>query len=286
MTDEDDIGLYLTGRISAGVALARLLLAGVSPEQVAEMLAPDETPRGRALAQVIAARRESLRELRAMFANVDHEVQTTSPVEGVERIGLLFDRAVVVSPEASVAAYSLGDATILAAATDEIVAWLDATRLIAPASDVLDVGCGIGRVAASLAVCVRSVLGLDVSKAMIEEARRRCTAPNVKFAVTSGADLAFVRSSAYDLVLAVDSFPYLMQAGPALAERHVADAARILRAGGALAILNLSYRGDFAADLADAERWALAHGFAAAVMGDAPFKLWDGRAFVLRRPGP
>ena len=38
----------------------------------------------------------------------------------------------------------------------------------------------------------------------------------------------------------MDSFPYLMQAG--VAERHVAEAARMLRPGGALAILNLSYR--------------------------------------------
>ena len=40
------------------------------------------------------------------------------------------------------------------------------------------------------------------------------------------------------------------------AARHVADAARILRPGGALAILNLSYRNDEALDLADATSWA------------------------------
>jgi SAM-dependent methyltransferase len=286
VTGDRDIGLYLSGRISAEVALARLLLAGASPDGIVERLAPDETPRGRALLRVIAARRESLWELRAMFADLDHGEPTTEPAEAVERIRRLFDRAVAVSPEASVAAYSLGDPTILAAATNEIVAWLDEERLIGPLSDVLDLGCGIGRVAASLTVRVRSVLGLDVSQAMIDEARRRGTAPNLRFAVSSGADLAPVPTAAFDLVLAVDSFPYLMQAGQALAERHVADAARILRAGGALAILNLSYRGDPAADVADAARWAAAHGFAAIVLGDAPFKLWDGRAFLLRRSGP
>ncbi len=286
MIGDGDLGLYLAGGVSAEVALARLLLAGASPDQIAERLAPDETPRGRALLHVIDARRDSLRRLRAIFADVDHEAPTTKPAEAVARIRRLFDRAVAASPEASVAAYSLGDPAILAAATDEIVAWLDAARLIGPTADVLDLGCGIGRVAAGLASRVRSVLGLDVSQAMIDEARRRCTAPNARFAVSTGTDLALAPSAGFDLVLAVDSFPYLMQAGAMLAERHVVDAARILRDGGALAILNLSYRGDPAADVAEAARWAPAHGFVATGLGDAPFRLWDGRAFVLRRPGP
>ena len=280
MSGAGDIGLYLAGRISAEVALARLLLGGASPDEIAQALASDQSSRGRALLRVVETRRETLRELRAIFGGVEHEAAS------VARIGRMFDRAVAASPEASVAAYSLGDPAILAAATEEIVTWLEAARLIGPASDVLDVGCGIGRVAVALAGRVRAILGLDVSRAMIDEARRRRTAANATFATTSGADLAGVPSNAFDLILAVDSFPYLMQAGPMLAERHVADAARILRPGGALAILNLSYRGDPAADVADAARWAATHGFVATVLGDGPFKLWDGRAFVLRRPDP
>ena len=50
--------------------------------------------------------------------------------------------------------------------------------------------------------------------------------------------------AAFDLVLAIDSFPYIVQTGAAMAVRHVADAARVLRPGGALCILNLSYRND------------------------------------------
>jgi len=286
MTGEGDIGRYLAGDLSAEVTLARLLLAGVSPEQIADLPALDGTPRGRALRHMIAGRRKDLRELQAIFAGLDHGARSSSPAETVRRIRQAFDRAVAASPEASVAAYSLGDPAILAAATQEIVVWLDATGLIRPASDVLDLGCGIGRVATALAPRVRSVLGLDVSPAMTQEAGLRCAAPNVKFIACSGIDLSEVPSRAYDLLLAVDSFPYLMQAGSMLAERHVADAARVLRAGGALAILNLSYRGDPRADALDAARWAVTHGFTAIVLGDVPFKLWDGRAFVLRRPGP
>jgi len=47
----------------------------------------------------------------------------------------------------------------------------------------------------------------------------------------------------------------------------------------------LSYRGDPPADAQDAARWAVTHGFTTIVLGDVPFKLWDGRAFVLRRAG-
>lgn len=283
MTGDRDLDLYLAGRISAEVALVRRLLAGASPDEVAARLGPSDSPRGRALLDLIAARRDGLRQLCDMFTEMDHLRQDAAPEDSIPLIRETFDRAVAISPEASVAAYSLGDRDILAAATNEIVAWLDDVGLIGPEADVLDFGCGIGRIAAALAPRVRSALGLDISPAMIGEARRRCTAPNLEFEITSGADLAFLPAARFDLVLAVDSVPYLVQAGRALAERLVADAARVLRDGGALVILNLSYRSDPAADVLDAKRWAAAHDFVPAVLGDAPFTLWDGRAFVLRR---
>ena len=200
------------------------------------------------------------------------------------RIAAFFDRAVAHSPEASVALYSLGDPVILAAATDEIVAWLEAQGLLRPGMDVLDLGCGFGRAAAVLAPRCRSVLGLDVSPGMVAEARRRHAAlANVRFAPTSGQSLAALPDAAFDLVLAIDSFPYIVQTGAATADLHAAGAARILRPGGALCILNLSYRDDPVQDRADAARWAGAHGFTLAVADLAPFRLWDGSAYVLRR---
>ena len=101
---------------------------------------------------------------------------------------------------------------------------------------------------------------------------------------TSGHDLSMFDDASFDLVYAVDSFPYLVQAG--VAEAHVAGAARVLRPGGALAVLNLSYRCDLDLDRADAARWAGAHGLVLEAAGATPFALWDGVAFVFRRPGP
>ena len=86
-------------------------------------------------------------------------------------------------------------------------------------------------------------------------------------------------------MLAVDSFPYLVQAGVSVAERHVAEAARILRPGGTLAVLNLSYRG-LEADRADAARWAVTYGFRLDRDGETPFTLWDGAVFLFRRRAP
>ena len=285
---EDAVGLCLAGHISAEVALARLLLGGKTAAGIrAELDArrPDPPgPRWEAMHRLLDGQAAALDRLAAEIARTgaDHSALGRDAAEGIARIAAFFDRAVSHSPEAGVALYSLGDPAILAAATAEVVRWLERAGLLRPGADVLDLGCGFGRVAAALAPRCRSVLGLDVSAGMVAEARRRHTdLSNVRFETTPGRDLSALPAGSFDLVLAVDSFPYLVQAG--VAEAHVAGAARALRPGGALAVLNLSYRGDPGRDRADAARWAEANGLALEVAGDAPFALWDGTAFAFRR---
>lgn len=286
MTDQP-IKDCLAARISPEVAVARMLLAGVATEGIVAALARHrpgaEDARWTAMAQLVDGRDAALDRLAAEVAatGADHDA---SGEDGLARIAAFFDRAVAHSPEASVALYSLGDPAILAQATTEIVAWLHASRLLHAEADLLDLGCGIGRIAAALAPVCRTVLGLDVSAGMVAEARRRNAAlPNVRFNQTAGRDLDALPGGAFDLVLAVDSFPYMVQAGPDVVGRHVSGAARVLCPGGALAVLNFSYRGDRAADRADAAALAAAHGFALEQDGTAPFGVWDGTAFVLRR---
>jgi SAM-dependent methyltransferase len=273
----DALALCLAGNISAPVAVARLVLGGAAPEDIVARLAGARGAAAEDLRRLLTDR-TALERLAAAAAGIDHGA--TGPAAfGAIREG--FDRAASISPEASVAAYSLGDAKLLNAATAELVDWLGARGLLR--GDLLDLGCGIGRVAAAVAPRVRSVLGVDIAPTMIAEARRRYGAA-ARFALTDGHGLAEppagTEEPVFDLILAVDSFPYLVQAE--IAERHVADAAHLLRPGGALAIFNLSYRGP-EADQADARRWAHSYGFRLTCAGEQPFRIWDGRAFLLVR---
>ena len=274
----------VAGRISPEVAVARLLLGGA--DTAAILALPGEEPAVAAIRKLAAARPAALDALAAEVAatSAAHDASGPTPAAGVARIAAFFDRAVAHSPEASVALYSLGDPAILAAATAEIVDWLEAEGLLRAGSDVLDLGCGIGRVSAALAPRCRSVLGLDVSAGMVEEARRRLAAVgNVEIRQTGGEDLDALAPASLDLALAIDSFPYVVQTGAATALAHVRGAARALRPGGALCILNFSYRGDDAADAADASAWAEACGLRLASAMERPFRLWDGSATVLAR---
>lgn len=277
----------LAALISPEVAVARLLLTGVATDGIMAGLArhrPSMTDaRWAAMAQLVEGRGAALDRLAAEVAATGAQ-HDASGDDGLARIAAFFDRAVAHSPEASVALYSLGDPAILAQATAEIIAWLGLQRLLRAEADVLDLGCGIGRVAAALAPRCRSVLGLDVSAGMVAEARRRNAAlANVRFDQTTGRDLDALPGGAFDLVLAIDSFPYIVQAGPEAVGRHVAGAARVLRPGGALVVLNFSYRGNQTADRADAAAMALAHGLTLEQDGITPFSVWDGTAFVFRR---
>lgn len=278
---EPTVAAFLAKEISAQVALARLVLAGKTPDEIEPLL-----PAGSELALLFAAQRGNLQALADMLneSGTTHVTEATqSSDESVAAIAAMFDRAVALSPAASVAAYSLGDDALLAATTQELIDWLFLEDLAPPHVDALDIGCGIGRVAGALAPHVRSVLGLDVSAGMIDEARRRFDLPNLRFAQTDGRPLHDHPSSRVDLVLFVDSMPYLVQAG--IAHEHICATSRLLRPGGALVILNLSYRGNEALDDADARVWAADNKLVLTQCGERPFRLWDATAYVMRAPG-
>ncbi len=271
------VALCLLGEISPQVALARMLLGGMDSAAIGAAVAaarPEPpSPAWSALTALLDGRAAGLDQLAGQIrvTGSDH-----TALGGLPGIAAFFDHAVAHSPEAGVALYSLGDPAILAAATAEVATWLRAERLLPPDAAVLDFGCGIGRVAATLAPRCRSVLGVDVSAGMVAEARRRhAGVPGLRFDTTDGTRLPAGR---FDLVLLADSMPYVLQAG--LAEAVVADAAAALLPGGALAVLNLSYGREEAADRADAARWAASHGWAVSVA--QPFRLWDARSFVFR----
>jgi ubiquinone/menaquinone biosynthesis C-methylase UbiE len=136
----------------------------------------------------------------------------------------------------------------------------------------------------ALAPMLGEIQAIDVSERMIATARRRCAdLSNVVFARTSGLDLRPFEDESFDLAFAIDSFPYIVQSGMSLVRAHFAEAARVLRVGGELVILNFSYRDDLETDRADVASLAEDHGFELLVSGATPFHLWNGAAFRMRR---
>lgn len=73
---------------------------------------------------------------------------------------------------------------------------------------VLEIGCGVGRLALPLAPLVASYTGVDIAPGMIEEARARCAeARNARFLVSDGAGLPReARERRYELVLVLAVF--------------------------------------------------------------------------------
>ncbi len=273
--------------IGPAVALMQLLIETEDADAVARFVR-DHAPLSRVgpeLTRLLETKRAGIARVAEMLhSEMDRPPANATLEEGIEFCRRLFDWSVEQSEEASVALYSLGDPSLLEAATDEIVSWFAGEGLLGPTRDALDVGCGIGRLSSALAPHLRSVTGIDVSPRMIDRARRRCRGlANVRLAVVAGRDLADFAAASFDLLLAVDVFPYLVQSALALAGAHVREAARVLRPRGDLVILSFSYRDDRARDEEDIARLASDHGFHVRTSGTRPFATWDGPAFRLVR---
>lgn len=268
------------GELTPNVALMRLLIDARHADEIENALL-EASPSGQ-VSEALALWRQSRGAwgtVKAILDEADHRPDTNSA--DPRRWADVFDRLASISPEAGVALYSLGSPALLAAATASLVERLREWGLLGGRRVVLDIGCGIGRVTAALAGKVRAVVGIDISRRMLTVARRRCVGyRNVLLAETSGHDLAALASGAFDLVLAVDTFPYLVLAGDSFVEAHVREAHRVLKPGGSLVLFNFAY-GE--ADHGAFERLAAAAGFEPVRLGTRDLALWDGVTYHVRR---
>lgn len=270
------------GRLAPALALMQLCLAAPDAASVAHAIESALTQAPPVARERLEAVKQIWDETPGAFALVTR-VGSSSAGQDIEDWRKLFDQAVAVSPEASVALYSLGRPDLLAAATQELVEFLTTRELLQPDTGVLEIGCGIGRIVGAIAPRVRAVTGLDISRAMLGEARRRVPAASVSFVQGNGRDLSPFAEGSFDLALGVDVFPYLVAAGLDVAEANLREARRVLRPGGRLLIFNFSYRGDDESDRADVARLAQAVGMPVLVHGERPLKSWDGLFFDLGR---
>ena len=99
---------------------------------------------------------------------------------------------------------------------------------------VADFGCGTGQLAAELAPCVRQVVGIDNSKAMLKAARSHTKAfGNITLKQADLADVPLADKGC-DAVLCVLVLTYLDQPGPVIQEM-----ARVLKPGGKAVVIDL-----------------------------------------------
>ncbi len=297
--NRDILKRCLSGSLSPAVALMQLL---IETEDAAEVRAAvdDVTQRAASLSratdsllrdrvddltQLVVENEPGCEKIAEMLrSNFDSPDQAASVEEGIAFCEKLFDWSVQQSEEASVALYSLGNPQLLERATREVIAQLELWNVISQKRVVLDIGCGIGRVAVELAPRVKEVHGIDVSGRMIETALRRTSSlSNVRLLKSSGRDLHEFGNETIDAAIAVDTFPYLRQSGPQLVASFFAETARVLRPGGDFVILNYAYSGNDDESAQEVSGLADAHGFEVVVGGERPFVVWDGLAFHLRK---
>jgi cyclopropane fatty-acyl-phospholipid synthase-like methyltransferase len=280
---------HAAGEISAEVAVMEMLLATEDAALLERVLSSQELPVGQQeaakLRSLVADNRKAVSQIAASLrVQPSHPQPSASESVALVETRQLFDQLVADSEEASVAMYSLGNASILEAATAEIIDVLTRAAMLTPSTRVLDLGCGIGRMEVALASQVASIDGIDLSPAMVAVARRRCAElHNVRITEASGRDLVQFTDRSIDLVVAIDCFPYVVGAGPALTTALFAEIARVLRGAGELFLCNFSYRDDLLRDRADVTALAALHGFRIHTLGEQPFRLWNGALFRLQR---
>jgi 2-polyprenyl-3-methyl-5-hydroxy-6-metoxy-1,4-benzoquinol methylase len=104
---------------------------------------------------------------------------------------------------------------------------------VAPGTEVLDIGCGIGRWSRLLAHRGAKVVGIDIAPSMIEEARRRtdaaAPAQAIEYRVDDVRTMALNRT--FDLVLAVTVLQHILDddefaSAAANVARHLAPGGR------------------------------------------------------------
>jgi SAM-dependent methyltransferase len=261
--------------VPPNVALAQLFAAAASEAEARQRLS---------LMLDNPAAHDRAEQMYALWQRLPGAYARVHRIDGIARAGAswdaVFDAAAAIDPCTAVALYSLGDAALLRAATDEIVAALKAWQVLGPEAVVLDFGCGTGRIAAAVSPLVARVLGVDVSSRMVDVARA-AVAKCANAAIIRTESLAALRGDRFDVVLAIDSMPYVVESGSA--DQAWADAAALLDPGGVFLVMNYSYRCDVARDQQDVTRFAARHRFEVLRNGTRDLSYWDGRAFLMRK---
>jgi ubiquinone/menaquinone biosynthesis C-methylase UbiE len=102
---------------------------------------------------------------------------------------------------------------------------------IEPTDEVLEIGCGVGRLTRELAARAQRVQAIDISSEMIAIARKHHRdLANVSWIVGDGTSLAAVQDESVDVCISHVTFQHIPD--PAVTLGYVAEMGRVLRPGG------------------------------------------------------
>lgn len=102
---------------------------------------------------------------------------------------------------------------------------------ITPDDEVVEIGCGIGRMTRAIAERCAFVTGIDVAPEMVERGRRALAdLDNVRLLLGNGRDLGFISDHSVDVVYSFIVFQHIPD--PAITCRYIGEIGRILRPGG------------------------------------------------------
>lgn len=289
---KDALARCASGALSANMALFHLFCA--APSRAAARTALETAiaeSEGDERARLLDAQAlwrdtpEAFELIKALDQRYFAQITSADHADHIAQIAAAYDAIADLSPSGSVASYSLGREDLLEKATAEVIAFLKNEHLASHDRDAIEIGCGIGRFLVALAPELASITGVDVSTRMLAHARERCAGlANVASAQGDGRGLRDFPDDRFDLALAIDSFPHIVEAGDDVALSNMEEIYRVLRPKGRFLIFNYSYRGDDALDRRDLLRFADRTGFAVRRCGDRPFHFWDGTVFDLEKP--
>lgn len=114
----------------------------------------------------------------------------------------------------------------------KVVARIRSRVRLDSSTDVLEIGCGVGRVGWAIAGICRSWVGTDISKNMLRHAAKRLTGfDNVTLVELSKSGLQEIASASIDVIYCTNMLPHLSETDRWL---YVSEAHRVLRPGGVL----------------------------------------------------
>jgi len=180
-------------------------------------------------------------------------ISSSGESDAIVKIAAAYDEVSKLSEHGSVALYSLGRSDLLDKSTDEVVEYMRDEGL------------------------------LKRNKSVRKIAAYRCrNIANVDVIAGDGKTYGTLPRNRFDLIVAVDSFPYIMEAGTEIAIANIKEVRRVLRPGGRFLMFNFSYRGNDL-DRHDVTKIASKFGFDVLRCGECLFHYWNGAIFDLKK---